>query len=98
MVARRHGLTPQQVFGWRREARRAHEVMRAPSAIGFVPAVVAEPTPKPIVASARRPQLPRRPDPAAGIELEISGVAVRVGSSASTAQIAAVILALKVSA
>nr|WP_283206821.1 transposase [Methylobacterium thuringiense] len=35
VVARRQGLTPQQVFGWRREARRALEAERAPTAVGF---------------------------------------------------------------
>src|SRR5215218_8462542 len=36
-VARRHGLTPQQLFGWRREARRAlNETGEAPAR--FVPA------------------------------------------------------------
>lgn len=37
-VARRHGLTPQQVFTWRRVARRAAEAAAVPA---FVPAVVA---------------------------------------------------------
>ncbi|WP_376989366.1 transposase [Bosea sp. R86505] len=37
-VARRHGLTPQQLFTWRREARKAAEVLPA-----FVPAVIAQP-------------------------------------------------------
>lgn len=34
-VARRHGLTPQQLFTWRREARKAAETLPV-----FVPAVV----------------------------------------------------------
>ena len=97
VVARRHGLTPQQVFGWRREARRALETERARTAMGFVPAVVAEPTPEPLAPLAQRSRRPRRRDPVAGIELEISGVAVRVGPGASGAQIAAVIRALKAS-
>ncbi|WP_394042909.1 IS66-like element accessory protein TnpA [Xanthobacter aminoxidans] len=36
-VARRHGLTPQQLFTWRREARKASETIPA-----FVPAVVTQ--------------------------------------------------------
>ncbi|MFZ1962481.1 MAG: transposase [Roseiarcus sp.] len=41
-VARRHGLTPQQLFTWRREARRtAEEETDAPP---FVPAIVEAPS------------------------------------------------------
>src|SRR5271170_7667766 len=41
-VARRHGLSPQQLFTWRREARRL-PVTRAPEAAPvFVPAVIQE--------------------------------------------------------
>jgi transposase len=36
-VARRHGLTPQQLFTWRREARKRLEAEAPPA---FVPAVV----------------------------------------------------------
>ena len=96
VVARRHGLTPQQVFGWRREARRALEAERASIAVRFVPALVAEPPPEPFATPAQRSRRAQRRDPATtGIELEISGVAVRVGLGASEAQIAAVIRALK---
>lgn len=100
-VARRHGLTPQQVFGWRREARCALEAVREPAPLGFVPAFVAEPTPEPSAPSSRpsrRSRASRRRGSAAGIELEVSGVAVRIGAGASEAQIAAVIRALKASA
>lgn len=80
VVARRHGVTPQQVFGWRREARRAFEAAQASaSPMGFVPAVVARPTTEPSAAPVRRSRRSRRCNPANGIELEMSGVAVRVG-------------------
>ncbi len=36
-VARRHGLTPQQLFTWRREAR-----LKADSETRFVPAVLVD--------------------------------------------------------
>jgi len=81
-VARRHGLTPQQVFTWRRLARQAG--MEAPAT--FVPAVL-EPAP----ASKRD----RRRSPAAAIEVEIAGVVVRVADGADAATVAAVIRALK---
>jgi transposase len=94
-VARRHGLTPQQVFGWRREARRATAAAEAP--VAFVPAVV-EPPPPELPTTSPRPRGVRRRRPAAGIELEVAGVVVRVGQGASEAQIAAVIRALKATA
>src|SRR5438105_3479682 len=65
-VARRHGLTPQQLFAWRRLARRSP--LGSPTM--FVPAVV-EPIPlEPPVASIRR-RRPRRRSKTDGIELEI---------------------------
>lgn len=95
-VARRHGLTPQQLFTWRRLARRSG--MEPPAM--FVPAVIetAEPEPPPSSKSVTRHKLPRRarrrPGPD-GIELEIAGVEVRVGADAKPRAIAAVIRALK---
>jgi transposase len=39
-IARRHGLTPQQLFTWRREARRDRVVPAPDAAPAFVPAVI----------------------------------------------------------
>lgn len=91
-VARRHGLTPQQLFTWRREARKRLEAEGPPA---FVPAIVAAPEPAAVPGPASRPKrrAPRRR--AAAIELEASGVTVRIGDGASPATIAAVIGALK---
>ncbi len=87
-VARRHGLTPQQLFAWRRLARRTE------GANLFVPAVLeAAPLPEPALAMTAPHRVRRRKTP--DIELEISGVAVRIGSAASPRAIAAVIRALK---
>jgi transposase len=87
-VARRHGLTPQQLFAWRRLARRTD------SANLFVPAVIeAAPLPEPTLATRASHRPRRRKTP--GIELEIAGVEVRIGSAASPRAIAAVIRALK---
>ena len=90
-VARRHGLTPQQVFTWRREARKR----TAAEALAFVPAVVA-PEPMDLVAPKppRRRRRAQRRRPAA-IELEVAGVTVRIGEGATPAMIAAVIGVLK---
>ena len=82
-VARRHGLTPQQVFAWRREARRRSEEAR-PS---FIPAVVELASPH----RRRRQQAA----PMAAIELDIGGVRVRIGAGAKASVVSAVIRALK---
>ena len=93
-TARRHGLTPQQLFTWRRLARRAPIRAEEPAAL-FVPALVAAPLSEPSVALPARSRRLRRRGPAVGIELEVAGVAVRIGGGASAEQIAAVIQALK---
>jgi transposase len=85
-VARRHGLTPQQLFGWRREARaRAAE----PAPPLFVPAMIEAAAPM----AQKTPE--RDSSQAPGIELEIGGVTVRVGRGAEAKIITAVIRALK---
>jgi len=93
-VARRYGLTPQQLFTWRRQARKGAEADA--KALAFLPAVVVAPElappkePKPPRAKRRAPR--RR---TVAIEMEASGVTVRIGDGASPAMIAAVIGALK---
>lgn len=87
VIARRHGLTPQQLFAWRREARKR----TAPSAEllpSFVPAVVDLAAPLIATRSQKRVAAP-------AIELEIAGVTVRVGHDARASTVAAVIRALK---
>lgn len=91
-VARRYGLRPQQVFAWRREARKQAAAVQQVSPV-FVPAVVTPPE-----AAPPRPARPRKrkPDRDAGvIELEIDGIAMRVGRGADARTVAAVIRALK---
>ncbi|TGT72330.1 IS66 family insertion sequence element accessory protein TnpB [Mesorhizobium sp. M2E.F.Ca.ET.166.01.1.1] len=91
-VARRYGLRPQQVFAWRREARKQAASVQQESP-AFVPAVVTPPEPEP-----KRPAQPRKRKAArdAGvIELEIDGIAMRVGRGADAKTVAAVIRALK---
>jgi transposase len=94
-VARRHGLTPSQLFAWRRGARRdlaAGEGLVSPL---FVPAVVETPaaptsqppTPKPVRKSGNTTGI---------IEVEIDGVTVRVGRGAEAKTVTAVLRALKV--
>ncbi len=88
-VARRHGLTPAQLFAWRRLARRSRFPVKEPPAL-FVPAVV-EPSSNPPPPPASQP----RRGPGAGIEVEMDGIVVRIGSRASPEAIGAVIRALK---
>lgn len=97
-VARRHGLTPRQLFGWRRLARvePAHSAERSL----FVPVIVSpEPEPEPLCKGGPSPgsgsRGRRRRTGAASIEFEVGGVVVRVGRDADAGAIAAVIGALK---
>jgi transposase len=102
-AARRHGLTPQQVFTWRRQARQMQLTGgdREASVPTFVPAVVestrADPAslPAPVPKNRIRKQ-GRRTDGLAGIiEVSIAGVTVRVGRGADAKSLTAVIAALK---
>ena len=92
-VARRHGLSPSQLFTWRRQARSWSRVAVEPPL--FVPAIVTPTAEAPRDAGRPAKQVRRRRSPAASIELEVGGVVVRVGSDACVAAIAAVIGALK---
>jgi transposase len=96
-VARRHGLSPQQLFGWRREARQPAASIETAAAL-FVPAVVEARSPERAVRRRGRNRN-RRMDLASGIiEVEIDGVTVRVGRGAEARTVAAVLRALKASA
>ena len=39
-VARRHGLTPQQLFGWRRHARQGSQERSSDNSVAFAPVIV----------------------------------------------------------
>jgi len=86
-VARRHGLTPQQLFAWRREARRRAVSGAGDGTPAFVP-VALEP------AATTRPT-PRRALPAPAVEIEVAGLLVRVPPGMDAATIAAVLRAAK---
>jgi transposase len=98
-VARRNGLSPQQLFTWRREARH-HQVTPAPKAAPvFVPAVVHE-AGRDGSGKVGKPAVRRRGGRQISgiIEVEIDGVTVRVGSGADAKTVAAVIRVLKAGA
>ena len=97
-VARRHGLTPQQLFTWRRQAQVAADDDEAPVGPAFVPAMVMVDEP----AAAERSEPVRRRGRPKGrkgpgmIEVEIGGATVRVGRGAEAKAVTAILLALKV--
>jgi transposase len=78
-VARRHGLTPQQLFTWRRQARQSEKASAETEVPRFVPAVVDAMLPMSAI-HGRQHKRSRRADLASGnIEVEIDGVTVRIG-------------------
>lgn len=80
-IARRHGLTPQQVFTWRRQARRLPTPMADDPP--FVPAVA--------VGHERKTAQRKAKQDVGAI------VTIRVGRGADVAMIAAIVHALKAS-
>lgn len=88
-VARRHGLSPGQLFTWRRQVRSQAKQDSPPM---FVPAVIERPAEPP---PTRRKTITRSALPIAAIELEVGGAIVRIASGTDSATITAVIQALK---
>ena len=93
-VARRHGLTPQQLFTWRRLARKPLEAVPDVDVPMFAPAVLDVPT-KPVAKEPEPARAQRKKARNGAIELEIGGATVRIASGADAATIAAVIQAVK---
>ncbi len=97
-VARRHGLRPQQLFGWRSRLRDAVRAS-APSSDAtpaFVPAIVEDEPPKPaapalpaVVAMGAAKVAP------APIEIALGGVIVRVRGEADPRALTTVLKALR---
>ncbi len=80
-VARRHGMSPQHLFTWRRQASRAAD----DPPLAFTPVVVAPDVPHPTPADCRE----------AVIEIVVEGVVIRVPSGADGSTVAMVLQALK---
>jgi len=93
-VARRHGISPQQLFGWRAKLRSAISASApTPAAIPtFAPVLVDE------SSSRRIPALepPRQPDEAPTIEITLGSAVVRVRGAVDARTLAAVLKVLKV--
>jgi len=97
-VARRHGLSPQQLFGWRRQLRESQVGSSEASGQQFVPAVVDVAS---STSTARRQRNipPCKAEPSAGtIEVAIDGVTIRVGRGADAKTLVTVLRALKAGA
>lgn len=88
-VARRRGLTPQQLFTWRREAR-----LKAETSDGapFTPVIV---DPREAAPSAWTPESKAAPVRPHVIELDIDGASVWIWRDANVEMITAIIDALK---
>jgi transposase len=99
-VARRHGLSPQQLFGWRRQLREAAGGQTDAEEVQFVPAVVDAVVPSPApgrdLSQERKAQRCCEIRPASGIiEIEVDGITIRAGRGADTTMIASIVQALK---
>lgn len=91
-VARRHGLSPQQLFGWRRQLRDSEAGRSGAVGLQFVPAVVDGGS-SPV--SQRRASRCKADASTGAIEVEINGVTVRVGRGADAKTLMVVLRALK---
>jgi transposase len=88
-VARRRGLTPQQLFSWRREARQR---AAASDAVSFAPVVVERREEASEALVTERRQAGARPHV---IELDIDGASVWIWRDAHVGMVTAIIDALK---
>ena len=88
-VARRHGLTPQQVFTWRRRARRGELVLPVPDEPRFVPVA-----PTPVDETPREAEVPPAADTSV-IEIMVEGTVLRVGAGVTGEQLTRVLRAVK---
>jgi transposase len=95
-VARRHGLSPQQVFGWRARLRDALEGSASDAAPAFVPAIVEDEPPSPaaavLPAAVAMGAADVNPAP---IEIALGGVIVRVRGEADPRALMTVLKALR---
>lgn len=93
-VARRHGLSPQQLFGWRRKLQAPSSELFGEVEPSFVPAVLETASPPSV---RRQRNMPRREveSNAGMIEVALDGMTVRIGPGAPSATIVAVLRALK---
>jgi transposase len=94
-VARRHGLAPQQLFGWRRQLQASPVGLSHAEEQPFVPAVLDVARSSPSVRRQRKMARCQVEACSGMIEVEIDGVTVRVGRDADARIVTAVLRALK---
>jgi transposase len=88
-VARRHGLTRQQLFAWRRRARQRELASPVPDQAPFAPVVLA-----PVDEAVERTEA--APSTGAGvIEIRLGSAIVRVGAEVTGEHLTRVLLAVK---
>lgn len=83
-VARRHGVAPQQVTTWRREARQGKLALPVEDEAGFALLTLEDASSSPSRAAS-----------GVAIEIEQDGVAIRLPADALPERIAAVVAALR---
>ena len=91
-VARRWQVSPQQVFDWRRQARKALAVATAPAEAAFVPIVTETPSPsspEPVAALSRA---------APSVEIKLAGAVLRVAPGTDVELLTMVLRAVRASA
>lgn len=96
-AARRHGLSPQQLFGWRRQLREAAGGHSEAEEVQFVPAVVDAVMPAPAVDRERKALRCKAKADSGIIEIEVDGITIRAGRGADPTMIASIVQALKAS-
>jgi transposase len=100
-VARRWQVCPQQVWGWRREARAGNLVLPADASIAaepnFVP-IVAEPTAPMAAASVEAAPTHAQAAAAPVIEIKLAGAVVRVAVGTDSTLVTEVLRAVRASA
>ena len=88
-VARRHALTPQQLFGWRRHGRHRVDDGAAEEGPAFAPVIVAA-----VPGSAPTSIAPARSGRSTAIEIVIGAVTVRIMPGIDSATLQTVLRAL----
>jgi transposase len=96
-VARRHGLSPQQLFGWRRQLREAAGGYSEAAEVQFVPAVVDAVVPAPALGRERKAGRCKAKADAGIIEIEVDGITIRAGRGADATMITSIVQALRAS-
>lgn len=89
-VARRHGLTPQQLFGWRREARKQTVSASNESGACFAPVIV-----EPSGSHPGAPITAAPPSSTAIVEIVIGNATVRIAPGIDAMTLATVLRAVR---